>query len=92
MGSWIASELVGDESPRRFPLSLQDLAEEAFCRSLVPTLGHQNIQHIAVLRAGDRRVTLSYQPRLLYFGLVLALIPVCGVALARRSRVEKTVS
>ena len=44
------------------------------------------------LRAGDRRVTFSYRPRLLYFGLVLALIPVCGVALARRSRVEKTVS
>ena len=44
------------------------------------------------LRAGDRRVTFSYRPPLLYFGLVLALIPVCGVALARRSRVEKTVS
>ena len=38
------------------------------------------------LRAGDRRVTFSYRPGLLYFGLVLALIPVCGVLVALRSR------
>ena len=42
------------------------------------------------LRAGNRRVTFSYRPGLLYFGLVLVLIPVCGflVALWIRLKVE----
>ena len=42
------------------------------------------------LGSGDRRVTFSYRPRLFYFGLALALIPVCGLlmALASGSRLK----
>ena len=36
------------------------------------------------LGPGDRRVTFSYRPRLFYFGLALALIPVCGLLVALR--------
>ena len=49
MSGWIAPEFVGDQSPRRLALALQHFVKEPLGSSLVPTLGHQNIQDIAVL-------------------------------------------
>ena len=45
----IALEFVRDKLPRRFALSLQDFEKEAFGSSLVPTLGHQDVENITVL-------------------------------------------
>ena len=49
MRCWIASEFVGDQSPRRFSLSLQDLAEEPLSSSLVPALREQEVKNISIL-------------------------------------------
>ena len=45
----IALEFVRDKLPRRFALSLQDFEKEPFGSSLVPTLGHQDVENITVL-------------------------------------------
>ena len=49
MGSWIAPEFVGDQSPRRLALTLQHFAKESLGSSLVPEFSDQDIQHIAIL-------------------------------------------
>ena len=49
MGSWIAPEFVGDQSPRRLALALQHFAKESLGNSLVPAFSDQDIQNIAIL-------------------------------------------
>ena len=49
MGSWIAPEFVGDQSPRRLALALQHFAKESLGSSLVPAFSDQDIQNIAIL-------------------------------------------
>ena len=45
----IGLEPVSDEFPRRLTLVFQDFAKEAFSSLLIATLGHQNVQNIAIL-------------------------------------------
>ena len=49
MRSRIAPEFVSDQLPRGFPLSLQDLAEEALSSSHVASLRDQDVENISVL-------------------------------------------
>ena len=48
-GGPFASQLVGDQLPRRSPLPLQELAEKSLSGSRVPAARNQNIQDVAVL-------------------------------------------
>jgi hypothetical protein len=61
-GSGVAAQLVGDQHPRRSPLLLQELAEQAFGGLLVAPTLHEDIKNKAllvdrapepVLRTGD---------------------------------------
>ena len=48
MGSWIAPEFVGDQSPRGLALALQHFAKESLGSSLVPAFSDQDVQNIAI--------------------------------------------
>ena len=54
----IASKFVRDKLPRRFSLSLQAFEKEPFGSSLVPTLGHQDVENITVLINSSPQVDL----------------------------------
>ena len=49
MGSWIAPEFVGDQSPRRLALTIQHFTKESPGSSLVPVFSDQDVQNIAIL-------------------------------------------
>ncbi len=49
IGSWITPELVGNQFPRGFTLTLQHFPKEPFSSSLVPLFRHQDVESVAVL-------------------------------------------
>ena len=56
MGRAIASQLVGDQPPRRAALPLQQLAEEALGGSPIAARLNENIDHVTILINGTPEI------------------------------------